>query len=177
MLLLFNIFVVIWVALFVSAAINDFWHWKISNKTNIILTLFYLPVLGLGMAAVQPLAIGQIDLNSDLASGCLLFATGLVLYLFKMLGAGDVKFLFPIGLFVGWPNLLAFAVALILAGVVVFILLRYPLPFVVAYTRLGMRLDEIRKERKVPYGVVLVLSLLVVFHTKYLSYMLKYLSS
>ncbi|WP_306260796.1 prepilin peptidase [Pararhizobium sp. IMCC21322] len=151
---------------FLYAAFTDFRSWKIHNQT--VLTLILLFAL---YAACRPYVFDSrfppVDLLSALGAGALLFATGFLLWQFKLLGAGDAKLMFPIGLFLGWNSLLTYAFFLIGFAVIAMLLLRIPLPYGLSRTWPGMRLDEIRRTGKVPYGVVMVAAFFAILFVNY----------
>ena len=95
---------------------------------------------------------------SDLGAAGLLFVLGVIFWLVRMFGAGDAKLFFPIGLYIGWIGLLPFSVLLVAAGALSAILLKLPMPLPLQFSFFFMRLDEIRKTKKIPYGVVMVIA-------------------
>lgn len=151
---------------FLYAAFTDFRSWKIHNQTVLALILLFAVY-----AACRPyVAIGwfpAVDLLSALGAGVLLFATGFLLWQFKLLGAGDAKLMFPIGLFMGWHDLMTYALFLIGFALLAMLLLRVPLPYGLSRTWPGMRLNEIRQTGKVPYGVVMVAAFFAILYVNY----------
>lgn len=137
------------------AAFTDFRSWKIPNKIVWALILLFAIY-----AACRPYVSAEwfppVHILSALGAGALLFATGFLLWQFKLLGAGDAKLMFPIGLFLGWNNLMSYALFLVGFALIAMLLLRFPLPYGLARTWPGMRLNEIRRTGKVPYGIVMV---------------------
>lgn len=154
------------VFIFIYAAIKDFLTWKISNATVLAVTATYIPFAATGLLAGPALA-AKVDPVSALAAAVMLFTIGFVLWMLKMLGAGDVKLMFPVGLFTGWDYLLPFALGLIFFAVIALLVMKLPLPAGLGNTIVGMRLDEIRRSGKVPYGVVLITALLATLYVKY----------
>ena len=147
-------------ALFLASAISDFKIWKIPNTLVFAATAAYVPYGFLSqMAGWVPAA----DPLSDLAAAALLFAIGFAFWAAKLFGAGDAKLMFPVGLFVGWPSLLPYALNLVLFAVLAWLLLKWPLPLGLRLTPWGMRISEIRATGKVPYGVVMVAALFATF--------------
>ena len=151
--------------LFARAAWTDFQRWKIENRNVLWLILAYASYAGASLLA-DPLS-NNVNLQFDLLSALLLFATGFIFWQLRLFGAGDAKLMFPVGLFVGWNMLLAFALNLALFAVLVTLALKLPFPFRLENTFIGSRIDEIRKSNKVPYGVILVCAL-------YLSLVMKF---
>ena len=152
--------------IFSYAAFKDFLTWKISNATVLAATASYIPFAVTGLLA-GPVLSAKVDPISALAAAVTLFTIGFVLWMWKMLCAGYAKLMFPVGLFTGWEYLLPFALGLILFAVIALIIMKFPLPGGLGNTMVGMRLDEIRRSGKVPYGVVLVTALLVTLYVKY----------
>ncbi len=141
---------------FVFAAYKDFTTWKIPNRLIFLAVGLYIPyAVSSQLAASQTLAAPI----SDLAAAALLFAIGFGFWAAKLFGAGDAKLFFPIGLFLGWPLLLVFALNLVVFAVIIWLALKWPLPPIIRTTAIGMRIDEIRTTGKVPYGVVMVAAL------------------
>lgn len=151
---------------FLYAAFTDFRSWKIHNQTVLALILLFAIY-----AACRPhVAISwypPVHLLSALGAGVLLFATGFLLWQFKLLGAGDAKLMFPIGLFLGWSNMITYAFFLVGFALLTMLLLRMPLPYGLSRTWPGMRLNEIRRTGKVPYGVVMVAAFFAILFVNY----------
>lgn len=147
------------VAVFLYAAWTDFITWKIPNRLIFMAIGCYVPyALFSQLASAQPMVAPL----GDLAAAALLFVIGFVFWAVKLFGAGDAKLFFPIGLFVGWPMLLPYALGLILFATVFWFALKWPLPPPLRHTVTGMRIDEIRASGKVPYGVVMVAALIAI---------------
>jgi len=152
--------------IFSYAAFKDFFTWKISNATVLAATVSYIPFAVTGLLA-GPVLSAKVDPISALAAAVTLFTIGFVLWMLKMLGAGDAKLMFPVGLFAGWDYLLPFALGLMFFAVIALLVMKLPLPAGLGGTMVGMRLDEIRLSGKVPYGVVMVAALLATLYVKY----------
>lgn len=149
------------VGLLLWAAFTDFTNWKIPNSTVLSLIATYgVLVLALLLAGTEDLAA---RLTGDLAAATALFILGFGFWVFKMMGAGDAKLFFPIGLFVGWSQLMAFGLLLGLFAVLSWLLLKLRIPIQYQIYRPVARLDEIRQTGKVPYGVIMVAAALVCF--------------
>lgn len=87
------------------------WHdWRMRKIPNTLVLWGGLTALCLSLT---PRGIG---LNAALLGGMTGFLVFLLLYLFKMVGAGDVKLIAAVGLFVGWPDMANVCVAILLAG-------------------------------------------------------------
>lgn len=151
---------------FLYVAWNDFRFWKIENKTVLFLIALFVVHAASAKAASGVLALTVDPIFSFLA-GTLLFVIGIVLWMFKMFGAGDAKLFFPIGLFLGWDFIFSFSIGLIIFGTLMLIILRFPLPIYLSMTFTGMRIEEIRKTQKIPYGVVMALPTVCLLTVKY----------
>ncbi|MEX0346100.1 MAG: prepilin peptidase [Rhizobiaceae bacterium] len=155
MQLIFVSILLISAIIFIYVAVNDFLTWKIKNiYVYVLISLFFIYYTLASFAGSD--APWQPSLWSALAACVLLFTIGFTLWAFKLLGAGDAKLLAPIGLFIGWSNLVAYSVFLLLLAVFASVALKFPVPFPIKMTRIGMRLVEIRETSKVPYGVLMV---------------------
>src|SRR3954447_1847201 len=146
--------------LILIAAWQDFIAWKIRNWTVLALVADYALLALIRWA--NPAGAGILagidsasPLQGDLAAGLLLLAIGFVLWAMRMLGAGDAKLFFPIGLFVGLYYLFDFAVGLAGGAIVVSLALIFPVPVQYQSWRLLARTEEIRKTRKIPYGIII----------------------
>lgn len=151
---------------FLYAAFTDFRAWKIHNQTVLVLVLLFA-IYAACRPHVASSWLPPVDLPSAVGAGVLLFATGFLLWQFKLLGAGDAKLMLPVGLFMGWQNLLTYALFLIGFAFLIMLLLRVPLPYGLSRTWPGMRLNEIRRTGKVPYGVVMVAAFFAILYVNY----------
>jgi len=87
------------------------WHdWRMRKIPNTLVLWGALTALGLSLT---PRGIG---IDAALLGGMTGFLVFLLLYLFRMVGAGDVKLIAAVGLFVGWPDMANVCVAILLAG-------------------------------------------------------------
>lgn len=165
------VFLVPALLLFGYAAVSDFATWRIPNW--VILALIAVYAVGMAVKTVlaptnvlsllesHHAAEGFFDVHavwSDLGAAGLLFGLGVIFWLVRMFGAGDAKLFFPIGLYVGWIGLLPFAILLVAAGALSAIVLKFPMPLPLQFSFFFMRLDEIRKTQKIPYGVVMTIA-------------------
>lgn len=155
------------VVVFIHVAWSDFLHWKISNQSVLMLIALFLTHAFTAKLAGGELS-REINILFNLGAGLLLFTIGVILWILKLFGAGDAKLFFPVGLFLGWNQLVLFSIGLLGAGIFVFILLKSPLPEFVRNNSFGLRIDELRQTRKAPYGVVIILPLLLIIWLKYI---------
>jgi len=130
-------------------AAGDFRSLKVRNFDVLVLT-----VIAAVAAATDPSGQWQ----SSLLIASALFAIGFVLWLAKLIGAGDAKFYFPLGLMVGWSGAGLYVVFLLVTSVAILVLFRIEpwIPQVGGVIR--HRLAEIAEKRKVPYGVPMAIS-------------------
>ncbi|MBX4977599.1 A24 family peptidase [Rhizobium lentis] len=152
------------VFLFLYAAWTDFRTWKIPNSLVLALvTLYAVRAVAelLGSEDVGAALFASSGIGGDVGAGLLMFMLGVMLWAFRLFGAGDAKLFLPIGLFVGWHGMLPFAVLLLVLGIVTLLALRLPVPLPVAHLAFFMRIEEIRTTRKIPYGVIMVFAVLL----------------
>lgn len=87
------------------------WHdWRMRKIPN---TLVLWGVFTALVLSLTPRGIGP---EAALLGGLTGFLVFLLLYVFKMVGAGDVKLIATVGLFVGWPDMAKVCLAILLAG-------------------------------------------------------------
>ncbi len=97
-------------ALSVLLMLAIWYDWRIRKIPNTVLLWGVLTAL---ILSLTPRGIG---LLSALLGGLTGFLVFLLLYMFKMVGAGDVKLIATVGLFVGWPETAKICLAILLAG-------------------------------------------------------------
>lgn len=126
------------------AAISDARNRRIPNAAVLaVLALFVLWAL---------VARGQ-DLGSSLAAAAISFGLGYIMYLMKVMGAGDVKLFAALALFTGLAGLPAFALATALTGglMAVFSLAANPRRAAALFARQNREASD----RGIPYGVAI----------------------
>lgn len=127
---------------------RDFLTLKIANTSvGILLGLFVVAV------ALNEFA----TLRSGLLAGVVLFALGYVFWLLGLMGGGDAKLFLPAGLFLGWPGLPLFVIALLFYSVLSYVF-AVVVPVGSGNSALSQRLREIRATRNFPYGVTISLA-------------------
>lgn len=143
--------------LVVFAAASDFFTMTISNRLS----------AGLFVAGLAALAIAQpgwVGLGQHLGAAFLVFAVGFFCFARGWMGGGDVKFAAAVALWLGWDNLLDFALGFsLLGGVLTFAVLSAdrlltPVPSL----KVGF-LARFHEHRRVPYGIALTAAALLVF--------------
>lgn len=135
-------------ALLLWIAWRDFLTWRIANRDVLILLALFLPFAAL---------VGWPGIVGNLMAGGLLFLLGVLFWLLRMMGAGDAKLFLPVGLFLGWNNLLPFAIGLFVFAALFLIILKLPVGRG-GRGRIAERLTAIRETGHVPYGVPIALS-------------------
>lgn len=124
---------------------------KIRNVDVLVLT-----ALALGLSASRA---GHAILP-DLAAGAMLFLLGLVFWLLRMMGAGDAKLYFPLGVVIGWGGLAFYALALIPASLLLWLSVRLG-PAILPEGALRARLAHFASTRRYPYAVPMIAAALV----------------
>lgn len=103
----------------------------------------------------------ELDWKMALAAMGIVFAVGYGIYMMKWMGAGDIKFLTGLSLWVGYAGLVDFLITVALLGGVLSVGLwlgRKPLPRLMA----GKTLPRILREGEpVPYGVAISVAFLL----------------
>lgn len=127
---------------FLRIAWFDFQTLKIRN-----LDLMLLLVPAFTLAATR----GGAGLLPDIGAGCLLLVLGILIWLLRMMGAGDAKLYFPLGLAVGWNGLAIYALGLIVASFGLMLAVR--LRNVISTGAFRDRLAFFHKSKAYPYGV------------------------
>lgn len=130
-------------------ASEDFMTFRIPNRH--VLGLFLLSLM---VAAAQ----GPAAALPDLAAGALLFGLGFVMWLLRLMGAGDAKLYLPLGILIGWDGLAPFVIFLLLASLLFLALLWWARRFSAGGWGATRRLKEIAAGRAVPYAVPMALA-------------------
>lgn len=132
---------------------RDFWTLRISNRDVAVL---------LAMALLTRAAMGFPGGWADLAAGALLFVMGVLFWLMRMMGAGDAKLYLPLGILIGWAGLVPFAVLLLPVSLIFMGLVALGPRVLPGGWAAVARLAQIRAQRRVPYGVPMVATALIV---------------
>jgi prepilin peptidase CpaA len=118
-----------------------------------------LDVLALTALALVVLATRYSQTGlADLWIGLGLFALGFVFWALRMMGAGDAKLFFPIGILIGWGGAVTFAILLLPASLAALAMLVVGRLMFSEDQGIGRRLAEIRRVKGVPYAVPLFLA-------------------
>jgi prepilin peptidase CpaA len=99
---------IVFSAFLISAAVFDIWKFKIPNFISV--GLFFLFFFA---SFVLPF---QTDWISHLGSAGSVLVGGLILYQFRLLGAGDVKLMTAVSLWTGFENVVSFLLYTAIAG-------------------------------------------------------------
>ncbi|WP_160006953.1 prepilin peptidase [Thalassococcus halodurans] len=127
------------VAVLVWVVRIDYRSLRIPNKMVLLLLAQYF---------VWASLTGFATIIGDLVAGTVLFLIALISWLFRMMGAGDVKLYVALGMFIGFDHLSLYVVLLFLISVVFVVLIRLS-----KFVNLGPRMNEIRTSGKAPYAV------------------------
>lgn len=135
----------------------DFQTLKIRNVFVVIL---------IGIYAVFSVVTGFATLKPDLVAGGVLFVMAFIFWLFGLLGAGDAKLYFPVGLFLGTSGLVIYLILLLGFSVLTLLIIR-----VGGKPRNGAgpfreRLVMLREAGRVPYSVPMAVATVVVIWLK-----------
>lgn len=136
------------VALLIYIAWYDFNNLTIRNTSVLLL---------LGLYLIWAALTGFQTFVGDLGVGVLLFILGLVMWLVRLMGAGDVKLYFGLGLFMGINTASLFAI-LLLITTIAFLLVMVIASKSGAKSGIPGRLREIRTTGKAPYAVPMCLA-------------------
>lgn len=108
-----------------------------------------------------------IDWQMGLAAAAVLFVAGFIVFLLKLMGAGDIKLIAAIGLWIGWgQNLIDYIVYMTLLGGLLAIGLwlgRKILPFVTAKKQTDLP-RILREGAPVPYGLAIASAFLIMLY-------------
>lgn len=139
--------------LLIWIAVRDFRTLKVSNHSNLLLLAVYCVWLASrGFEAVE----------TDLLVAVLFFGVALVMWLVKMMGAGDVKLYFVLALFIGIDGAAPYVLILLAISLVAFLFLKF-WGGGESTERQGAwvaRVTEFKKSGKLPYAVIMVASAL-----------------
>lgn len=142
------LFVTLWL---VRIAYHDFQTHRIRNLDVLVLV---------GLFLLWSATNGFQGFVEHLISGALLFVIGYGFWLLRLMGGGDAKLFFPAGLLVGWQGLGIFALALFAFSFLALLVLKSGIGSR-GSGQLSKRLRVIRDSSKVPYGVPIVLAVIV----------------
>ena len=133
------------------ASISDIRDRRIPNWTVLATAALFVPWAFVG---------GDVSILGSLAGASIVFAIGLALYVFRVVGAGDTKLITATSLFVGWGQLFPFLVLVALAGGVIAVVSLSMRP-VRALVMFQMR-GKGDFGRGVPYGVAIAIATIAI---------------
>ncbi|WP_436643527.1 A24 family peptidase [Microbaculum sp. FT89] len=135
------------------AASLDFFTMTIPNRLTIAFAVLFFPAAY--FAGLAPAEIGM-----HVAAGGAMLVVSFAFFAFGWIGGGDAKFVAAVALWLGWSNLLEYALLFsILGGALTLIILsvrRYPLPFALSRADWAVRLHD--SESGIPYGIALAVA-------------------
>ena len=143
--------------LVVWAAVTDFMTMTIANRISV--GLFLAGLLGLAVSGAS-----AADFGTHLGAAALVFAVGFACFSLGWMGGGDVKFASAVALWLGWGQLLDYAVTFSVYGGLLTLLALFsdrildPVPVL----KVGF-LARFQEHRRVPYGVALSIAALQIF--------------
>ena len=144
--MLFSGAVAVIIVYLVYVAITDYSSLRISNRSVMI---------GLILYPIWVVVGGAADPVTDLIAAALLFGLGFAFWMFRLLGAGDAKFMLVCGALAGLSHLAHFAIALVVVSIAMFIVIKLAarpmFQSLIVMSRLGTIVDT----QKAPYGVAL----------------------
>lgn len=123
----------------------DYRHLKIQNRSVLLLLGLYLVLAAL---------TGFYSVLSDVAAGLVLFLPSFMMWLFRLMGAGDAKLYFGLGLFIGFNGLGVFAVLLLIFTLLVLAAL-YFVKFSSRTTGPIGRFKQMKSSGHVPYAMIM----------------------
>ena len=134
----------------VFAALSDLFTMTITNRTTILLAVFFFPMaLALGLAPDV--------IMWHLAAGLLTLLVGMALFYAGWIGGGDAKLFAAIALWLGWNDLLAFGILTSFIGAVLAILVLLVRAYVsdMVIVQRGPLETFIARSKEIPYGIAL----------------------
>ena len=99
-------------ALAIYAAVDDFWHYRITNRTNLLIFASFFPVAWL---AGMPWDVFVWHLASFGAVFAAMFVVYMILPSSKF-GGGDAKMISAVAIWIDWNHLIEYGIATALAG-------------------------------------------------------------
>jgi prepilin peptidase CpaA len=126
---------------------QDFWHLKLPNSSIAVL---FVAVLSFVWVKHYP------NWQPSLIAGGGFFIMGIVFWLFGLMGAGDAKLMLPLGLLIGIPGFLVFAIALVFYTLLLLIVVKLAKHLSNAQHPILQRLYSIARLGKVPFGLPLI---------------------
>lgn len=145
-------------AAMVLAACLDFFTMTIPNRLTVGLALAFVPA---ALLAGLPLA----DVGLHLTAGAAMLAVAFGLFAMGWIGGGDAKFFAATALWLGWPNLMVYALWFSLIGGALTLAILFartvPLPAPLGRAEWAARLHSAKSG--IPYGIALAAAGLIVY--------------
>lgn len=146
---LHGIVIAVCIAVLLYVAWQDFLTFRIANASVLIL---------IALAVVELALDDRSGLWRSLAIAGGLFLLGVVFWAIGMMGAGDAKLFFPVGLLVNWNQLMVFAVVLLVLSFAAAFVMALPLERKAGRRGALGRLAEIKAAGEFPFGVPISLA-------------------
>lgn len=147
--LMATVLLLIVTALLLYIAWQDFLTLKIRNPH----------VIALGALALAYAAASGLDaLPSALLAGAVLFVMAFVFWLLGLVGAGDAKLYFPVGVLIGLEGFVPYLLILLASSLLFVLLFRLGNVALGGRGLVGARLQEISERRSVPYSMPMVVA-------------------
>ena len=106
---------ILFIALMLAAAVTDVWKFKIPNWLSLaVVGLFFATAL-----VASRLPPFEVNWLSHIGAGFLMFVVGLLLFRFRVMGAGDIKLIAAVSFWTGLEGVLHFFVAVAICGGIV----------------------------------------------------------
>jgi prepilin peptidase CpaA len=145
------------IAVLAQVIYSDFFHYRIGNRSVLaILAAWAIVAASYRFAHVQ----------FDLLIAAILFAFAFGFWVFRMIGAGDVKLLGACGLVVGFADAATFAVLILGFSIVFIAILRILTKVLLLPVAVGARVIEIAETKKIPYGVPIALAAICIIGSR-----------
>ncbi len=148
------------IALVIIAMLSDLVQMRIPNVISVAI-IFLFPVAFLGGETPPPIL-------DHVGAMLVVLVAGIILFAFKILGGGDVKFLSSLALWTGFGLLPSFVVILSLVGgvqvVLILVLRKYSdaIEYLLANTKIVLP-EWFHREGGVPYGLSIGIAILIIF--------------
>ena len=139
--------------MFARVGWTDFMTLKIHNRDVLI-------ILGIGVAYSALFHFSELPLRAALAA--FLFAVPFVFWLFKTIGAGDVKLMGTVGFIAGLDNALLFVVGVFVVSLLMLLLLKISVQLTLVPSAMLQRFMAFLDQRRVPYGVPIAVAAIAV---------------
>ena len=153
-----TIFLLVFPAAMVMAACLDLFTLTIPNRLTIGFAILFVPA---ALVAGMPLY----DMATHATAGAAMLTISFAFFAFGWIGGGDAKFFSASALWLGWGDLLPYALWFSLLGGVLTLMIvslrKYPLPVLLGGEDWVVRLHDSRSG--IPYGIALSTAGLIIY--------------